>query len=69
LRSAGVEPDARVDEAIELVVKRQHQDGRWPRHTPYSDPVELEMEGGAGSPSRWITHRALRVLDWYSAKA
>jgi hypothetical protein len=68
LRSAGVEPDERVAEAVELVVKRRQPDGRWPRHTPYPDPVQLAMEGGAGTPSRWITHRALRVLDWYSAK-
>ena len=27
---------------------------------------EFEMEDGAGHPSRWITLRAMRVLDWYS---
>jgi hypothetical protein len=66
LRSAGVEPDERAAEAVGLVVKRRHQNGRWPLHESYLDPVQFDMEGGAGKPSRWNTLRALRVLDWYS---
>ena len=68
LRSAGVEPDKRVAEAVGLVAKRRHQNGRWPLHDPHPDPVHLDMEGGAGKPSRWNTLRALRVLNWYSAQ-
>ena len=68
LRSAGVEPDERVAEAVGLVAKRRHQDGRWPLDDPHPDPVHFDMEGGAGKPSRWNTLRALRVLDWYSAQ-
>ena len=68
LRDAGAEPDERVAEAVELVTKRRHQNGRWPLHKPHSDPVNLDMEGSAGKPSRWNTLRALRVLDWYSAE-
>ena len=68
LRSAGVEPDERVAEAVGLVAKRRHQNGRWPLHDPPPDPVHIDMEGGAGKPSRWNTLRALRVLDWYSAQ-
>jgi hypothetical protein len=30
LRSAGVKPDERVAEGVELVEKRRHQNGRWP---------------------------------------
>jgi len=68
LRSAGVEPDERVTEAVELVVKRQHQNGRWPLQNPHHDPVNFHVEGPAGTASRWNTLRALRVLDWYSAR-
>lgn len=68
LRSAGVEPDERVKEAIELVEKRQGQDGRWPLENPHIDQVNFPMEGPAGRPSRWNTLRALRVLEWYSTK-
>jgi hypothetical protein len=28
----------------------------------------LAMQGADGRPSRWNTLRALRVLDWYSAR-
>ncbi|HZG15592.1 MAG TPA: hypothetical protein VE710_11255 [Candidatus Bathyarchaeia archaeon] len=67
LRSAGVEPDERVAEAIDLVAKKQHQNGRWPLQNPYSDQGHFEMEGPTGKASRWNTLRSLRVLDWYSA--
>src|SRR6185437_1365479 len=30
LRNAEVEPDERVAEAVEIVQKRRHQNGRWP---------------------------------------
>ena len=68
LRSAGVEPDDRVAEAVTLVAKKQHQNGRWPLENPHPDRVPFDMEGGAGTSSRWNTLRALRVLDWYSAQ-
>jgi hypothetical protein len=66
LRGAGIERDERVVEAIDLVLKRQHQNGRWPLHKPHADPIHLDMEGGQGKPSRWNTLRALRVLSWWS---
>lgn len=66
LRDAGVEREERVAEAIGLVLKRQHQNGRWPLHKPHADPIHLDMEGGQGRPSRWNTLRALRVLSWWS---
>lgn len=67
LRRAGVAPDERVAEAIELVVSKQDGDGRWPLETRYPGKMPLEIDEGEGRPSRWNTLRALRVLDWYSA--
>jgi hypothetical protein len=67
LRSAGVEPDGRVDEAVELVARKRFKNGRWPLENPHPDRVDFDMEGRAGTSSRWNTLRALRVLDWYSA--
>jgi hypothetical protein len=64
LRSAGVEPDERVSEAVELVKKRRHQNGRWPLNGLHSNRVALDMETEVGKASRWNTLRALRVLDW-----
>ena len=65
LRSAGVKPDERVAEAIELVQKRRHQNGRWPLGGLHFEQVSFDMEPGVGRASRWNTLRALRVLDWY----
>jgi hypothetical protein len=65
LRSAGVEPDERITEAIEIVKKRRHQNGRWPQNLLHSNRVSLDMEPGVGKASQWNTLRALRVLDWY----
>lgn len=64
LRRAGVEPDERVAEAVDLVRKKQDGDGRWPLENPHAGAVHFDMEDGAGTPSRWNTLRALRVLDW-----
>lgn len=68
LRSAGVEPDERATEAVDLVAKKQHQNGRWPLQNPHIDQVNFVMEGPVGTASRWNTLRALRVLDWYYAQ-
>ncbi len=67
LRRAGVEPDQRVAEAIDLVEKKRDGDGRWPLENPHAGEAHFDMEDGAGKPSRRNTLRALRVLDWYSA--
>jgi hypothetical protein len=66
LRRAGVKPDARIAEAVALVEERRHQNGRWPLNLVHKDRVGLDfaMEAGAGRASRWVTLRAMRVLDW-----
>ena len=65
LRSAGVTPDERVAEAIELVASKRDEDGRWPLETRYAGVMPVELDAGEGRPSRWNTLRALRVLRWY----
>jgi hypothetical protein len=67
LRHAGAVPDEGVAEAIELVESKRDGDGRWPLETRYPGEMPIEMDEGEGRPSRWITLRALRVLNWYSA--
>jgi hypothetical protein len=67
LRRAGVAPDERIAEAIDLVAKKRDGNGRWPLENPHPGPVHFAMEGNAGEPSRWNTLRALRVLRWASA--
>jgi hypothetical protein len=65
LRNAGIKPDSRVSEAIETVIDRRHQNGRWPLNLLHPEYIPLEMETGVGRASRWNTLRALRVLRWY----
>jgi hypothetical protein len=64
LRRAGVEPDHRVAEALDLVEKKRAGDGRWLLENPHAGEVHFDMEDSAGRPSRWNTLRALRVLRW-----
>ena len=66
LRSAGVEPDERLAEAIGLVESKRDADGRWPLERIHTGEVFFEMDEGEGKPSRWNTLRAMRVLRWYS---
>jgi hypothetical protein len=66
LRDAGIKPDRRMCEAIEIVIKRRHQNGRWPLNLLHREHIPLEMEAAVGRASHWNTLRALRVLRWYS---
>jgi hypothetical protein len=65
LRDAGVKPERRVREAVEVVMERGHQNGRWPMNLLHRERIPLEMETEVGRASRWNTLRALRVLRWY----
>ena len=67
LRCAGVAPDERVAEAIDLVASKRDENGLWPLETRYPGEMPVETDEGEGRPSRWNTLRALRVWDWYSA--
>jgi hypothetical protein len=66
LRNAGIKPVSRVREAVEIVIKRRHQNGRWPLNHLHREHIPVEMETAVGSASRWNTLRALRVLRWYN---
>lgn len=69
LRNAGIKPDRRIREAIETVIERRHQNGRWPLNILHPERIPMEMETGVGSASRWNTLRAMRVLRWYGNSA
>ncbi len=65
LRSARVERDERMTEAIELVKARRHQNGRWPMNHLHDDRLNFPVEPQSGRASRWNTMRAMRVLQWF----
>ena len=72
LRAAGVPPDARVAEAIDLVRSKRDAEGRFPLENPHESEMVnarvrdlgFDMDEREGRPSRWNTLRALRVLHW-----
>ena len=66
LRNAGVAPDHRISEAIEIVESQRDPDGRWALGNVHQGAAHVEMEHGDGSPSRWNTLRAMRVLRWWN---
>jgi len=68
LRAAGVRPDTRVDEAIAIVLERRQGDGRWLLDVRHRNTLHEEFAGAVGEANRWVTLRALRVLEWYSRR-
>lgn len=63
LRDAGVAPDPRCEEAVEVIRSKQRKDGTWPLQNRHPGKEHFAMEEG-GKPSRWNTLRALRVFQW-----
>jgi hypothetical protein len=64
LQAAGAGPEARLEEAVELVERRRDADGFWRLPVLYRGKYHFVMEQ-PGEPSRWNTLRALRVLKWW----
>lgn len=61
---SGCHYDSRMDDAIELLISKRRKDGRWPVQAKHPGQVHFDMEK-TGSPSRFNTLRALRVLSMY----
>jgi hypothetical protein len=61
---AGVKYDNRMKDAIDVLLKKQLTDGRWPLQARHSGKSHFEMES-TGKASRWNTLRALRVLNHF----
>ena len=66
LRAAGMRADARMQEAVNVVVGRRQEDGRWLLDARHKNTLYQEVAGAVGAPNRWVTLRARRVLDRYS---
>jgi hypothetical protein len=63
-RAAGQRPDARVEEAIGILKRKQQADGRWLLDGAHPEALAVPLPESVGEPSRWNTLRALRVLRW-----
>jgi hypothetical protein len=64
-RRAGADRDPRLAEAVEVVRSKQQPDGRWLLERIHPGRVWFDLEAPVGTPSRWNTLRALRVLRWW----
>jgi hypothetical protein len=64
LRAAGVTPDGRLAEAIDLVRSKCDAHGLWPLENVHAGRMHFAMDSGEGKASRWNTLRAMRVLKW-----
>ena len=53
--------EARMQEAIDLVLSKQDENGRWPLEHTYNGRFQVNIER-KDKPSKWITFNALRVL-------
>lgn len=63
-RLAGVEYDSRMNDAIDVLLKKRRADNKWPVQARHPGQTHFEMEK-TGKPSRFNTLRALRVLKYF----
>jgi hypothetical protein len=63
-RAAGSSFDPRLDPAVEALIDKRGEDGRWSAGVTWPGETYLDVDAPEGEPSRWNTLRALRVLRW-----
>lgn len=64
-RDAGLPYDEHLQPALDYLLHKHTEDGRWKLQSRFSGREHFEMEA-VGEPSRWITLIALRVLRRYA---
>ena len=65
---AKIPRDDRMQDAIDVILKKRNKDGTWNVQAKHPGAQHFEMEK-AGKPSRWNTLRALRVLKHFGIDA
>lgn len=65
-QSTGNLTDERLQDAVEVVLRRRLKEGKGTLQQRWPGETWFEMEK-LGEPSRWNTPRALRVLDMWRA--
>ena len=61
LVALGYGADARLRPALEMLLGKRDESGRWPLEYTYNGKTWIDIEE-KGKPSKWVTLRALRVL-------
>jgi hypothetical protein len=63
-RESKTPADHRMQPALDIVKGKRKKDGTWPLQEKHKGQVHFDMEK-PGTPSRWNTLRALRVLQYF----
>ncbi len=58
--------DPRMQEAIDLLLSKQDDQGRWTLETTFNGRFQVDIEE-KDKPSKWITLNALKVLKSYAS--
>ncbi|MCK4765319.1 MAG: hypothetical protein KAW12_24170 [Candidatus Aminicenantes bacterium] len=61
---AGTGYDRRMDDAMEVLLKKRRKDSKWPLQAKHPGQTHFDMEK-CGEPGRWNTLRALRVIKHF----
>ncbi|MFC1878661.1 hypothetical protein ACFLZW_01985 [Chloroflexota bacterium] len=62
---AGINYDPRMQDALDILIKKQRKDKKWPVQAKHPGQTHFDMEK-TGGPSRWNTLRARRVLKHFA---
>lgn len=62
LAALGYGRDPRLRPALDYLLSKQDEGGRWPMEYSYNGKTWVDIEA-KGQPSKWVTLRALRVLQ------
>ncbi len=62
LAGLGYAKDPRLANTMKLIEEKQDADGRWPMEYSYTGKTWIDL-GPKKQPNKWVTLRALRVLD------
>ena len=63
-RASGTKYDARMQPALDELIRKRKKDGTWTLPAKYPGQIHFEMEK-TGESSRWNTLRALRVFKYF----
>ena len=64
-RLADIAYDVRMNDAIDVLLKKRRSDRKWPLQAKHPGKTHFDMEQ-TGKPSRWNTLRALRVFKHFN---
>jgi hypothetical protein len=65
-QNSGSDWDSRMEPALEVLMRKKGNDGRWPLQANHPGQVHFQMES-VGKASRWNTLRALRVVEQFKS--